>query len=80
MAYDASLETIDAYNCTPSDSATQTGFGFYVGTTGNVTIVTFAGTTVTFNSVPAGAVIPVAISQVKATGTTASNIVVFGPK
>ena len=80
MAYDATLETIDAYACTPSDSTTQTGFGFYVGTTGNVSVVTFAGTTVLFTAVPAGAIIPLNIQKIRATGTTASNIVIFGPK
>ena len=43
-------------------------------------MVTFAGTTVLFTAVPAGAIIPLNIQKIRATGTTASNIVIFGPK
>jgi hypothetical protein len=80
MAYNATLETIDAYACTPSDSAIQSGFGFYVGTTGSVSVVTAAGTTVVFTAVPAGAIIPLNIQKINLTGTSATNIVIFGPK
>lgn len=47
----------------------------YVGTTGNVKVNTAQGDTVTFTGVPAGAVIPVQVTRVWATGTTASNMV-----
>lgn len=45
----------------------------YIGTTGNLVVITAAGNTVTFNAVPVG-ILPVRVSRVKATGTTASNI------
>lgn len=49
----------------------------YVGTTGNVNVVTSQGTTVLFTAIPAGAVIPVrVIGVLNSSGlTTASNMV-----
>ena len=47
----------------------------YVGTTGNVNVVTSQGTTVLFTAVPAGAVIPVRVIGVLSTSTTASPLV-----
>lgn len=47
----------------------------YVGTTGNVAVVTAGDDTVTFSSVPAGAVLPVRAKRIRSTGTTAGNIV-----
>ena len=67
----------DAAVITPSDTAFIQCNGIYVGTTGTVTVTTAVGTSVLFTAVPAGAVIPLQITQIKATGTTASNIVGF---
>ena len=62
---------------TPNDSSdlTNTARALYVGGTGNVKVDTAAGDTVTFSSVPAGAIIPVRVKRVYSTGTTATNIV-----
>ena len=49
--------------------------GIYVGTTGNVVVVNPDDTTVTFTSVPAGAILPVQARRVNSTSTTASNMV-----
>lgn len=50
----------------------------YVGTTGDVAVVSEAGVTVLFKSVPSGAVIgPFFVKQIKATGTTAADMVGF---
>jgi hypothetical protein len=62
---------------TPSDTATRLLIGFYVGGAGNVTVVDSLGTTTTFANVPAGQFIALQINKIKATGTTASNIVGF---
>lgn len=64
----------DAFAVTPSDVTTQPANALYVGTTGNVAVVTEAGTTVTFSNVPVG-ILPIRVIQVLSTGTTASNIV-----
>ena len=47
----------------------------YVGTTGNVTAVSESGEVVLFKAVPAGAILPVVVIRVNATGTTATDIV-----
>lgn len=49
--------------------------GLYVGTAGNVSVVDVTGNTVTIPNVPAGAILPICIKQVRLTGTTASNMV-----
>lgn len=50
----------------------------YVGTTGDVTVVTEDDVTSLFKSVPAGSVIgPFFIKQIKSTGTTAADMVAF---
>jgi hypothetical protein len=48
----------------------------YVGGAGNISLVTKRGTAnVTFTAVPAGTILPVQVSRVNATGTTATAIV-----
>lgn len=62
---------------TPSDSVNlvKTAHkGLYVGGTGNVSVLTLDGQTVTFTAVPIG-FFPVAVKRVNSTGTTATNIV-----
>lgn len=67
----------DSIEITPTDGANFT-FGFaralYIGTTGNVNLVTLGGRTVLYKNVPVG-ILPVACKLVKATLTTASDIV-----
>lgn len=65
---------------TPSDTATINinAAALYVGGTGNVAVVTTGGSTVTFSSVPAGTILPVQVTQVLATGTTATLMVAMG--
>lgn len=62
---------------TPSDSVNLTYFtrALYVGTGGNVVVVSPSGTAVTFSNVPDGAILPVKAMRVNSTNTTASNIV-----
>ncbi len=64
---------------TPSNSTELVGVrALYVGTTGNVAIVACNDTAaVTLTAVPAGTVLPIFVSKVMSTGTTASNIVAF---
>lgn len=49
--------------------------GIYIGTGGDVTLAPAAGSDVTFRNVPSGAILDVRTRAVRATGTTASNIV-----
>lgn len=80
MAYNATQVTVNAFAITKSDANTISAFGFYVGGTGDVAVMPFGGTTeVTFKAVPVGTIIPLAISKVMETNTTATLIVGFGP-
>lgn len=47
----------------------------YVGGAGNVALVMADGTAATLTAVPVGALLPIRVRQVKATGTTATNLV-----
>lgn len=49
--------------------------GIYVGGAGSVVAVLWDGSTVTFTGVPAGAILPVVVIRVNATGTTATGLV-----
>lgn len=80
MAYNATQVTVNAFAITKSDTTVISAFGFYVGGTGDVAVMPFGGSTaVTFKAIPVGTIIPLAISKVLETGTSASLIVGFGP-
>lgn len=69
-----------ATTVTPSDTATFSPrlSAFYVGdpgATGTVVVQDAHGNTVTFVGLAAGALIPLACSQIRATGTDATDIV-----
>jgi len=56
-------------------NAPTSGCVLYIGVTGDVKVKTVAGNDVVFTGVPAGSFMPVQVTQVFATGTTATNIV-----
>lgn len=62
---------------TTSDTVdlTNVSRALFVGGAGNVVVIMFDGTTVTFTGVTAGTILPIRVSRVKATGTTATNMV-----
>jgi hypothetical protein len=64
----------DAFAVTPSDSVAFASVAtrLYVGGAGDVTLITHAGNTVLFKSVPAGTVLPIRCTQVMNTATTAT--------
>lgn len=64
----------DAFAITKSDSTVFYARALYVGTTGDVVVTTRAGNDVTFKAVPAGTILPVRCTKVKA-ATTAADIV-----
>lgn len=67
----------NAVAVTPSDSVdlTYTARYLFVGGAGNLSVIMDSGTTVAFNGVTAGSVLPIRAARVRATGTTATNIV-----
>lgn len=66
----------DAAAITPSDTAWLSLVGLMVTVAGNVAVTTGAGNAVTI-PVAVGQVLELAITQVKATGTTATGIIGF---
>lgn len=61
---------------TPSDSGdlAYVSRGLYVGGAGNMAVIMVSGATVTFSNILAGTVLPIRVSRVKSTGTTATSI------
>lgn len=65
----------DGVAVTPSDATVLTTTrALFVGGAGNLSVVTSAGTTLTLTGVTAGSIIPIRVTKVRATGTTATNI------
>ncbi|MDB5550939.1 MAG: hypothetical protein JWL86_923 [Rhizobium sp.] len=61
---------------TPNDSTTlsETTRALYVGSAGAVAVLMASGASLTFTGVPAGTVLPVRVTKVMATGTSATDI------
>ena len=61
---------------TPSDATVlQTTKAIYIGGAGNVAVTMAGGGNVTFIAPPVGTILPIAVTKVLATGTTATSIV-----
>lgn len=77
--YSKSLEgpATHGFAVSPSDSGPleEITRALYVGTVGDIALTLSSGATVTLANVPAGTVLPIRVSAVKATGTTAGHIV-----
>lgn len=83
MAVNATFFAAQAFAIVPSTNAVTkfTSYGFYVGTGGDVNVVDSRGNTVLFKTVGTGREIRgVIISSVRATNTTATHIVGYGPE
>lgn len=64
----------DTDNISVNTEASKSGNVLYVGTNGNIKVMTVGGDEVTFVNIQGGSFIPVQVLKVFATGTTASNI------
>ena len=62
---------------TPSNtvSLSTTARALYVGGAGDISIQPLEGAAVTLAGVPAGALLPISVTRVNVTGTTATNLV-----
>jgi hypothetical protein len=60
---------------TPSDTTEVFASAIYIGSGGNVSVITEGGDTVTFSNVPAGTTLVIRVTRIRATSTTATNIV-----
>jgi hypothetical protein len=67
----------DAFAVTPSNSTDflTAARALYIGSVGDVTVVTANGSTVTFVAVPTGTILPIRCTRVNSTGTGATSIV-----
>lgn len=67
----------NAFAITPSDSTdfAYVTRGIYVGGAGNIAAVMKDGSVVTFSGAAAGTVLPLRVSRVNSTNTTATNLV-----
>jgi hypothetical protein len=70
-AYDFEAVNIGGGDYTPA----VTCRALYVGTSGNVSVVSLGGTTTIFNNVLGGTILPIAFTKVTQANTTASNMV-----
>jgi hypothetical protein len=61
---------------TPNDSTdlTYTSRAIFVGGAGNIAVTMAGGQSVTFTGIIAGALLPIRVSRILSTGTTATNI------
>ena len=67
----------DAFSVSPNDAGDlpMVTRALYIGGGGDLSVVMKDGTTVTFSSLSSGAILPIRASRVRATDTTASDIV-----
>jgi len=75
---DYAAPAVGAVLLTPSDSTdlvVSPARAIYIGGAGNINVDTAAGDTVLFSGVTAGMILPVSVKRVRATSTTATNIV-----
>ncbi|MGI9486184.1 MAG: spike base protein, RCAP_Rcc01079 family [Geminicoccaceae bacterium] len=65
-----------ASSVTPNDSTVlERTKGVWVGGSGDMSVVMHNGNTVTFAGIVAGSLLPIAVSRIRSTGTTATAIV-----
>lgn len=66
----------DAFAIIPNDATIlgQATRALYCGSGGSLSVTMLSGTTVTFNSLADGTLLPIRAAKVLATGTTASSI------
>ncbi len=64
------------FSITPSDTAllTETTRALFIGNGGNLTLRMLSGEVLTLQNVPTGAILPLRVTAVLATGTTAGAI------
>jgi len=66
---------------TPSDSTDITGSNsntpatLFVGVGGNIEVITLGGSTLLLKNIPSGSFMPIQVTRVRLTNTTASDIV-----
>ncbi len=70
------IPAVHAFSITPADGSDLANVtrGLYVGVSGDVSVVTLGGETVTFVGLAGGVIHPIRATRVRSTGTTATSI------
>jgi hypothetical protein len=71
----ATAKVYNVYQASPQSGIGNYGCYLYIGGTGNVSVVTIGGDIATFFAVPAGTTLHVQVLKLRATSTTATNVV-----
>ena len=74
---DTNFTPSDVVSVTPSDTATNYGVGFQVGVAGDVSVESAAGNNTVIPACAAGVQYAIKFNRIRATGTTATGIVIF---
>jgi hypothetical protein len=72
--FTSTAQTYIVYSASAQAGLGNTGAFLYVGGTGNVSVITIGGDTITFNGVPAGTTLPIQVLKLRAAGTTATLV------
>ena len=72
--FTATPQNFVVYVMSPQSGLGNPGCYLYIGGTGNVSVVTLGGDTITFVGVPAGTTLPIQVVKLRATGTTATQV------
>lgn len=72
--FTATAKAYVVYAMSPQTSMGNPGCYLYVGGTGNVSVITIGNDQLTFNGVPAGTTLPIQVTRLRATGTTATLV------
>lgn len=71
----SSVTPSNTVNISEGTEASKSGSVLYIGTGGNLKVLTVGNDEVTFTNIQDGSFLPVQVLRVFATGTTATNIV-----
>lgn len=72
--FSSGSQTYTIYSMSAQAGIGNPGCNLYVGGTGNVSVVTIGGETISFNGVPAGTTLPIQVIRLRSTGTTATLV------
>ena len=72
--FTATSQAFVVYAMSPQTSMGNPGCYLYIGGTGTVSVITIGGDQPTFNGVPAGTTLPIQVTRLRATGTTATLV------
>ena len=71
----ATAKLYAVYSSSPQAGLGNTGCNLYIGGAGDVSVVTISGDIATFFGVPVGTTLPIQVLKLRATSTTATNVI-----